>query len=213
MKITYIGLIILLSGISINTKGQNTNHHFIFDQFRKATVLYKNQKRTHATLNYNKATEEMIYTSQEGKNMALYPIDQIDTIYFDKRKFIPVDNRFYEVLTQDRYTLYASYRCRMSVRAQNIGYGTSSTTAIDNISSLNTSGERYQLKLPENYKAEPYVWYYIEIANELNKFSKAKELIKLFPDLKKEITSFIKENRIKNSTQDIVEVVQYITDL
>lgn len=27
MKITYIGLIILLSGISINTKGQNTNHH------------------------------------------------------------------------------------------------------------------------------------------------------------------------------------------
>ena len=208
MKITYIGLIILLSGISINTKGQNTNHHFIFDQFRKATVLYKNQKRTHATLNYNKATEEMIYTSQEGKNMALYPIDQIDTIYFDKRKFIPVDNRFYEVLTQDRYTLYASYRCRMSVRAQNIGYGTSSTTAIDNISSLNTSGEIYQLKLPENYKAEPYVWYYIEIANELNKFSKAKELIKLFPDLKKEITSFIKENRIKNSTQDIVEVVR-----
>lgn len=53
MKITYIGLIILLSGISINTKGQNTNHHFIFDQFREATVLYKNQKRTHATLNYN----------------------------------------------------------------------------------------------------------------------------------------------------------------
>lgn len=44
MKITYIGLIILLSGISINSKGQNTNHHFIFDQFREATVLYKNQK-------------------------------------------------------------------------------------------------------------------------------------------------------------------------
>lgn len=213
MKITYIGLIILLSGISINTKGQNTNHHFIFDQFREATVLYKNQKRTHATLNYNKATEEMIYTSQEGKNMALYPIDQIDTIYFDKRKFIPVDNRFYEVLIQSRYTLYASYRCRMSVQAQNIGYGTSSTTAIDNISSLNTSGEIYQLKLPENYKAEPYVWYYIEINNELNKFSKAKELTKLFPNLKKEITLFIKENRIKSNTQDIVEIVQYISGL
>ena len=145
--------------------------------------------------------------------MALYPIDQIDTIYFDKRKFIPVDNRFYEVLTQSRYTLYASYRCRMSVRPQNIGYGTSSTTAIDNISSLNTSGEIYQLKLPENYKAEPYVWYYIEINNELNKFSKAKELTKLFPNLKKEITLFIKENRIKNNTQDIVEIVQYISDL
>ena len=213
MKITYIGLIILLSGISINTKGQNTNHHFIFDQFRKATVLYKNQKRTHATLNYNKATEEMIYTSQEGKNMALYPIDQIDTVYFDKRKFVPVDNRFYEVLSRNKYTLYASYRCRMSIQAQNIGYGTSSTTAVDNISSLNTSGEIYQLKLPENYKAEPYVLYYIEVDNQLKKFTKAKELVKLFPDLKKEIALFIKKNRIKNDTESIVKIVDFISGL
>ena len=120
----------------VNVVGQSIDNHFLFNQFRDATILYKNKKENRTALNYNKATEEMIYISPEGKNMALYPIDQIDTVYFDKRKFVPVDNRFYEVLSRNKYTLYASYRCRMSIQAQNIGYGTSSTTAVDNISSL-----------------------------------------------------------------------------
>ncbi len=197
----------------VNVVGQSIDNHFLFNQFRDATILYKNKKENRTALNYNKATEEMIYISPEGKNMALYPIDQIDTVYFDKRKFVPVDNRFYEVLSRNKYTLYASYRCRMSIQAQNIGYGTSSTTAGDNISSLNTSGEIYQLKLPENYKAEPYVLYYIEVDNQLKKFTKAKELVKLFPDLKKEIALFIKKNRIKNNTESIVKIVDFISGL
>ena len=197
----------------VNVAGQSIDNHFLFNQFRDATILYKNKKENRTALNYNKATEEMIYISPEGKNMALYPIDQIDTVYFDKRKFVPVDNRFYEVLSRNKYTLYASYRCRMSIQAQNIGYGTSSTTAVDNISSLNTSGEIYQLKLPENYKAEPYVLYYIEVDNQLKKFTKAKELVKLFPDLKKEIALFIKKNRIKNNTESIVKIVDFISGL
>ena len=175
----------------VNVVGQSIDNHFLFNQFRDATILYKNKKENRTALNYNKATEEMIYISPEGKNMALYPIDQIDTVYFDKRKFVPVDNRFYEVLSRNKYTLYASYRCRMSIQAQNIGYGTSSTTAVDNISSLNTSGEIYQLK----------------------KFTKAKELVKLFPDLKKEIALFIKKNRIKNNTESIVKIVDFISGL
>ena len=69
--------------------------------------------------------------------------------------------------------------------------------AVDNISSLNTSGEIYQLKLPENYKAEPYVLYYIEVDNQLKKFTKAKELVKLFPDLKERDSIIYKEESNK----------------
>ncbi|MCS2955999.1 T9SS type A sorting domain-containing protein [Bacteroides salyersiae] len=88
----------------VNVVGQSIDNHFLFNQFRDATILYKNKKENRTALNYNKATEEMIYISPEGKNMALYPIDQIDTVYFDKRKFVPVDNRFYEVLSRNKYT-------------------------------------------------------------------------------------------------------------
>ena len=79
----------------VNVVGQSIDNHFLFNQFRDATILYKNKKENRTALNYNKATEEMIYISPEGKNMALYPIDQIDTVYFDKRKFVPVDHRLW----------------------------------------------------------------------------------------------------------------------
>lgn len=211
----FISLLIVLSCSTTYVMGQNAGNHFVFDRFRDATILYKNKKETRTKLNYNKAMEEMIYVSDDGKNMALYPINQIDTIYFDGRKFVPVEKRFYEVLLNDKqYVLYASYRCRMSVRAQNIGYGSSSTTSVENISSLNAEGEVYQFKLPENYKSDPYVVYYIvKDGIELDKFSKVKELTRIFSDHKKEISSFIKQNKIKNNPEDIVQTLQFISEL
>lgn len=211
----FIGLLIVLSCSTTYVMGQNAGNHFVFDRFRDATILYKNKKETRTKLNYNKAMEEMIYVSDDGKNMALYPINQIDTIYFDGRKFVPVEKRFYEVLLNDKqYVLYASYRCRMSVRAQNIGYGSSSTTSVENISSLNAEGEVYQFKLPENYKSDPYVVYYIvKDGVELDKFSKVKELTRIFSDHKKEISSFIKQHKIKNNPEDIVQTLQFISEL
>lgn len=211
----FISLLIVLSCSTTYVMGQNAGNHFVFDRFRDATILYKNKKETRTKLNYNKAMEEMIYVSDDGKNMALYPINQIDTIYFDGRKFVPVEKRFYEVLLNDKqYVLYASYRCRMSVRAQNIGYGSSSTTSVENISSLNAEGEVYQFKLPENYKSDPYVVYYIvKDGVELDKFSKVKELTRIFSDHKKEISSFIKQHKIKNNPEDIVQTLQFISEL
>lgn len=211
----FIGLLIVLSCSTTYVMGQNAGNHFVFDRFRDATILYKNKKETRTKLNYNKAMEEMIYVSDDGKNMALYPINQIDTIYFDGRKFVPVEKRFYEVLLNDKQcVLYASYRCRMSVRAQNIGYGSSSTTSVENISSLNAEGEVYQFKLPENYKSDPYVVYYIvKDGVELDKFSKVKELTRIFSDHKKEISSFIKQHKIKNNPEDIVQTLQFISEL
>lgn len=210
-------LLIALSCIAPHIMGQDAaGNHFVFDRFMDATILYKNKKSARTQLNYNKAMEEMIYVSADGKNMALYPISQIDTIYLGERKFVPVEEkRFYEVLLNDNsLVLYASYRCRMSVRAQNIGYGSSSTTAVENVSSLNAEGEVYQLKLPENYKSDPYEIFYIRRNGvEQEKFSKVKELPKLFPEHKKEISSFIKQHKIKNNPEDIIKTVRFISDL
>lgn len=192
--------------------GQN-GKHFVFPEYQEGQIVYKNKKVNKVELNYNKATEEMVYTGSDGKKMALHPIDQIDTIYFEKRSFIPSGNSFEEVLLSGKYPLYASYHCRLSIGAQNIGYGSSSTTAIDNISSLNTGGEMYQLKLPENYKVEPYTIYTIEINGKRERFRRIKEVIKIFPERKKEIMNFQKKNKLKNDNEGIIQLIQHISSL
>lgn len=207
-------IIVLCFCIAGNTVtwGQN-GKHFVFPEYQEAQIVYKNKKVNKVALNYNRATEEMVYTGSDGRKMALYPISQIDTIYFGKRSFVPYDNSFEEILLSGKYLLYASYRCRLSIGAQNIGYGSSSTTAIDNISSLNTGGEMYQLKLPDNYKVEPYTIYTIEIDGKREHFRKIKEIMKLFPELKKEITNFQKKNKLKNDNEGIVQTIQYVSSL
>lgn len=66
--------------------GQN-GKHFVFPEYQEGQIVYKNKKVNKVELNYNKATEEMIYTGSDGKKMALHPIDQIDTINFREEEF------------------------------------------------------------------------------------------------------------------------------
>lgn len=214
MKTTFrqtIALCCCLAGTTFSW-GQE-GKHFVFPEYQKGTIVYKNKKTNQVELNYNKATEEMVYTGSDGRKMALYPIGQIDTIYFGKRRFVPLENHFEEVLLSGKYVLYATYRCRLSIGAQNIGYGSSSTTAIDNISSLNTGGEMYQLKLPENYKVEPYTLYTLEVDGRREHFRKIKEVAKIFPERKKEIMSFLKKNKLKSNNEGIIQLIQYISSL
>jgi len=40
-----------------------------------------------------------------------------------------------------------------------------------------------------------------------------KEVIKIFPERKKEIMSFQKKNKLKNDNEGIIQVIQYISSL
>lgn len=204
---------LLLSNICFLSLEAQTVKHFVFPNEMEAVILKKGGGKSSMKLNYNKATEEMVYSDTDGQKKALYPISQIDTIYFSSRKFIPSGKGFEEVLLTGKYPLYASYRCRLSAGTQNIGYGSSSTTAVDNISSLNTGGEIYQLKLPENYKAEPYTVYAIAINGQNKHFRRIKEITKIFPELKKEISDFPKKNKLKNNNDGIISIIRYISSL
>ena len=60
-----IFIIMLLFFANINVFSQEKVAHFVFPRFEKATVLYKNNNQSNTELNYNTATEEMIYVGDE----------------------------------------------------------------------------------------------------------------------------------------------------
>ena len=57
----------LLFFANINIFSQEKVVHFVFPRFEKATVLYKNNNQSNTELNYNTATEEMIYVGDAGR--------------------------------------------------------------------------------------------------------------------------------------------------
>ncbi len=96
-------LIVILSFFIPDLSGQtdpaNQLPQFLFPVFTKSLVKMKDGRQLTGTLNYNMVDEEMIF-NQNGAYMALEKPLEIDTIFLQNRKFIPVENAFYEVLTK-----------------------------------------------------------------------------------------------------------------
>ena len=77
------------------------------------------------------------------------------------------------------------------------GYGTTSqTSSTTSYSSINSGGKIYDLKLPGDYKIEPYTYYYLKKNGELNKFINMNQLKKLYDDKKNLIKDYIKEHDV-----------------
>jgi hypothetical protein len=88
-------------------------YHYILPEFTKGTVLMKDGTRNPALLNYNAATEEMIF-DQNGQKLAFAEItlNNLDTVFVQDRKFVLLDNKkFAEVINQEGYKLLVQYKC------------------------------------------------------------------------------------------------------
>lgn len=84
--------------------------HYVFERFGKGSVLQKNGSSHEAMLNYNVLSREIVFASSPGQCMALAFPEKVDTVFILGRKFIPVDNEFYELLTATKYPLLL-YAC------------------------------------------------------------------------------------------------------
>ena len=76
----------------------------------------KDGRQLTATINYNMVDEEMIF-DQKGVYMALDRPLEIDTIYLQNRKFVPVEKAFYEVLNQRTGYMFIQHKSRYQSEA------------------------------------------------------------------------------------------------
>jgi hypothetical protein len=173
----------------------------------------KNGINNEAFLNYNSSTEEMIF-SDKGKMLAIgdTELEHIDTVFIKDRKFITLNNKFIELIYASKYDLYAEHKCRVIPPGDPAGYGTTSqTSSTTSYSSINSGGKIYDLKLPGDYKIEPYTYYYLKKDGELNKFVNLNQLKKLYNDKKNLIKAYVKNHDVKmNNQESIIQFVKYL---
>ena len=139
--------------------------HYIFPEFVTGSVLMKDGTSHQALLNFNVATEEMIF-DQNGQKLAFADVTRkgLDTVFIENRKFVLLDDsKFAEVIHQNGYTLMVQYKCRVIPPGKPSGYGgTSQTSSVTSYSSLMGSGQLYELKLPDDFKVNPYNVYWLD---------------------------------------------------
>jgi hypothetical protein len=184
--------------------------HYIFPEFRKGTIKFKNLQVQEMMLNYNSVTEEMIFDSN-GKKLAIADPASIDTITIENRKFISGNNIFYEVAGNYPVPLLIHHVCNLIPPGKDVGYGaTSQTSAVTSINSLMGKGTIYELKLPDDYRLSPASEFLIKLNNNFYRVYNANTVSKYFPDKKDAIKVFLKNNKISfKKTEDMKKLIEF----
>jgi hypothetical protein len=186
--------------------------HYVFDHFSEGTVWQKNGSTDQAMLNYNVLSREIVFESSPGQFMALASPEKVDTVFIEGRKFIPVNNEFYELLTSGPYFLMLQYGCSIKEPGARIGYGmTTVTSASVAIKSLIRNGGAYSLVLPDGFEVAPAYTYWIRIDGRYTRVTNVKQVIALVPVKKQQLAEFVKKNNTSFSKkQDIIALLQQL---
>jgi hypothetical protein len=187
--------------------------HYLFSDFTQGIVLMKNGTENKALLNYNSLTEEMVF-KDKGKMLAIGKpqLPEIDTVFIRNRKFFTLNGKFVELILHSTSDLYAEHKCKLIPPGKPAGYGgTSETSAVSSYSSLSSGGRVYDLKLPDDYKIEPYIYYWLKRNGELSKFSSIKQLMKLYDNKAELCKTYTKKYNVKyNDQESIVQFIKYL---
>ena len=165
-------------------------------------------------MNYNVVSEEMIV--QLGDNLAKFESpNPIDHIQFGERKFIPGDDRYYEVLKEgSKNELVWLHKTIVRYVGQDIGYGAKSKeTRAQNVQMVAANYSQYKLNIDDDHELEQLSGYVIKSGDTFTKFTNERQLTKIFPNQKKQIKEFSKENSIDyEKYEDVLKLYDFVKD-
>ena len=185
--------------------------HYVLDSFTMGKVKLKSGDVYSQPLNYNVLTNEMIFWNGQ-RFMAIADPKDVDTVFIDTRKFIPVEAKFYELLLAGPNPLFMEFNYKIEDPPVSVGYGNASpTTNVTSLTSLVTSGGVYDIKLPDDFKVTPIYNYLVKKDGSYEKVNSPQQLIKVFPGKKNVIKEFIKTININFSNRsDVIRLMQHL---
>jgi hypothetical protein len=193
--------------VSIDKSVLNTN---LYEVFISGKVLMKSGRTEEALLNYNTENQSIVFKQNE-QVLTLTDLTSVDTVYIADRKFIPVENTFYEIITGTGVIgLYVTYtNKRRPVMASTDHTGTSRQSA--DKASNNVASAYLSRPNQLNYTAEVLTHYWLKRGNSFYKANNENQLLKVFP-LKDNpsIKNYISENKINfDNREDIARLVAF----
>ena len=200
------------AGVHVYAQQAVVLSHYVFPAFSKGKVQQKNGSVDEAMLNYNILSKEIVFQSGPAQYLALANPEKVDTVFIMERKFVPVNNGFYELLSNAAYPLFLEYTCTIKEPGSDIGYGMNSvTTASPAVKSLIQSGGAYSLKLPDGFQVVTGSEYWLFKDGKYQKAGTARQLAAILPEKKEKISELVKKNNTNFSKpQDVIDLVQQL---
>lgn len=187
----------------------------LFTDYKPGVIILKGNKKVNVPINYN-ATKHLMMYKQGDDDMILGNIQSVDSIIVDKHRFIPVKNRFYEVIPVNSDFILVDWNITMTNIGYRGAYGQVTHSKVHNYNvSAMTHGLYHTEAKPDTslevYRRNNKNTYYIIQDKKMKSFRDKKSLLKLFPERKEEIEIILKEEKTMfKSVEDVVNLMKRI---
>jgi hypothetical protein len=212
--LTGLLILFLFTGELISQEENTRLPHFRFNEFRPGIIIMKDGSTFRSLFNYYLVEQEMMLI--EGDIcVAMDKLADVDSIFIGSFKFIPVDNRFYEILATGKITFYIQHKARFVSTGTRTAYGMTSQvndpTSITKISGGFLVGA---VNFPDNVTLKRESVYWIKKNGKLKSFTNHKQLLNLFPEFKDELKNFVKQYELDiHSREDIIRIAEFCNSL
>jgi hypothetical protein len=215
---------LFLACISLETPAQNNPDrplpHFLFPGFTKGVTMMKKGESFASFLNYNMVDEIMV-TELNGSYRYATRLQDIDTIFLEYKKFVPVEKAFFEVLVPGPVTFFLQNKSVYSPIGSSVGYGAKSRSVGPTEAQrfeINTVGYQYndvvKIDLPPNVEVTPASVYWVRKNGTMEKFTTEKQLLNIFPEQKTQLKEFIKKEKLNLKVrEDVIKLGKYCNGL
>jgi hypothetical protein len=194
--------------------GTENMPNLVFPKFEQATVKLKTGQSYNVVLNYEKAEQEML-VRRNGQFYLFKDNQSVDTIFIGDRVFVPATKGFYEVLVNSPISLFIQHKCDLENEGSTVAYGSKTNTAgITHITTIYGKEGAITLKIPENYKVIDASVMWIRKNGEMHRVQNKNQFMKVFPEWKKELAKYFKENAVDfKKADDVSQLVIYCNKL
>jgi len=182
----------------------------IFEQFVDGKVLLKSGDISEAPLNYL-STDQSILFKKEGVIYTLTDLNNIDTIYILGKRFVPINNLVYEVVSDNgKVALLVSYNSRLNPLVATVDHTGSSKQSVNVVS--NTVSDVYVTRMHKgNYAVEIVKYYWLKNYAKVSRAYRLKDFLNTFKESSHSaISIFEKTNHINYSVEsDMIKLLNF----
>ena len=186
------------------TNKLSTQMQYIFPEFTDGQVFFLKASAGTGKLNYNMLIGEMQFL--DNAEVLALVAKEISEVNINNRRFFPYKGNEFaeELLSTDKYKLLVRRKGNVAPFAKKGAYGTSSSTsAITSYSSINSDGNNYNLSVANDVLITVRYFYYLMGENgKYTQITNTKTFTKLFPALRTQIETFVKEQKIRFDKED-----------
>ena len=200
----------LLACFIVSVAGAQNDPVFIFKQFVHAKIHFKNRSITVVPMNYDAVNDKM-YFKRDGQLMELMQLSAIDSVVWAKQFcFVYHEQKFLEKVALKNGTAFIHWQVR-NVSVGSIGVlGQVTQAKVDRV----YSSKSWRDRSSDIYKLKNQNDYYLLLDGSLKKVTTLKQILKLFPEYKVEIETFVREQKTNmQMPQSVLDLLDYCLNL